>query len=74
MNVAMNTHTGLHHPLSIWFPTEHLNSDFIQFLLDVIEDGLSSDPTEQLPDLFINLVLAFNLHLTGEKRNTDMCG
>lgn len=33
--------------------------------MDVIEDGLPSDATEQLPDLFINLLLAFNLHLSG---------
>lgn len=45
--------------------SEHLNAAFLQFLLDVIEDGLPSDPTEQLPDLFINLLLAFNLHLRG---------
>ncbi|XP_031424272.1 NCK-interacting protein with SH3 domain isoform X2 [Clupea harengus] len=51
---------------------EHLNSDFMQFLLDVIEDGLPSDPTEQLPDLFINLVLAFNLHLTVPASNMVM--
>lgn len=51
---------------------EHLNSDFMRFLLDVIEDGLPSDPTEQLPDLFINLVLAFNLHLTVPANNMVM--
>ncbi|XP_036415124.1 NCK-interacting protein with SH3 domain-like [Colossoma macropomum] len=51
---------------------DHLNSSFIQFLLDVIEDGLPSDPTEQLPDLFINLLLAFNLHLTVPDSNTVM--
>uniref|UniRef100_A0A671LZS7 SH3 domain-containing protein n=1 Tax=Sinocyclocheilus anshuiensis TaxID=1608454 RepID=A0A671LZS7_9TELE len=45
---------------------EHLNAAFLQFLLDVIEDGLPSDSTEQLPDLFINLLLAFNLHLIPE--------
>lgn len=73
MNAVMNT-TCLNHCLSMLFSTEHLNSDFMQFLLDVIEDGLPSDPTEQLPDLFINLVLAFNLHLTGEERSTDMYG
>uniref|UniRef100_A0A8C1UIU3 NCK interacting protein with SH3 domain n=1 Tax=Cyprinus carpio TaxID=7962 RepID=A0A8C1UIU3_CYPCA len=49
---------------------EHLNAAFLQFLLDVIEDGLPSDPTEQLPDLFINLLLAFNLHLSGTTHNT----
>lgn len=44
---------------------EHLNSQFVQFLLDVIEDGLPSDTTDQLPDLFINVLLAFNLHIPG---------
>ncbi|KAJ7999451.1 hypothetical protein DPEC_G00194570 [Dallia pectoralis] len=51
---------------------EHLNSDFIQFLLDVVENGLPSDPTEQLPDLFVNLILAFNLHLTVPGDNVIM--
>lgn len=47
--------------------SEHLNADFVAFLLGVVEDGLPSDPTEQLPDIFLNLVLAFNLHHTGER-------
>ncbi|XP_060767036.1 NCK-interacting protein with SH3 domain-like [Neoarius graeffei] len=51
---------------------DHLNSGFIQFLLDVIEDGLPSDPTEQLPDLSVNLLLAFNLHLTVPDNNIVM--
>uniref|UniRef100_A0A8C1UJG6 NCK interacting protein with SH3 domain n=1 Tax=Cyprinus carpio TaxID=7962 RepID=A0A8C1UJG6_CYPCA len=51
---------------------EHLNAAFLQFLLDVIEDGLPSDPTEQLPDLFINLLLAFNLHLSVPESNMVM--
>jgi len=45
---------------------EHLNSQFVQFLLDVIEDGLPSDATDQLPDLFVNVLLAFNLHIPGQ--------
>uniref|UniRef100_A0A8C2IQP7 NCK interacting protein with SH3 domain n=1 Tax=Cyprinus carpio TaxID=7962 RepID=A0A8C2IQP7_CYPCA len=51
---------------------DHLNAAFLQFLLDVIEDGLPSDPTEQLPDLFINLLLAFNLHLRVPESNMVM--
>ncbi|XP_068108797.1 NCK-interacting protein with SH3 domain [Hyperolius riggenbachi] len=51
---------------------EHLNSQFIQFLLDVIEDGLPSDTTEQLPDLFINVLLAFNLHIPVPANNVIM--
>ncbi|XP_069793009.1 NCK-interacting protein with SH3 domain isoform X1 [Narcine bancroftii] len=51
---------------------EHLNSDFIQFLLHVIEDGLISDPTEQLPDLFTNVLLSFNLHMLVPANNIIM--
>ncbi|KAM8929939.1 NCK-interacting protein with SH3 domain [Pelodytes ibericus] len=51
---------------------EHLNSQFVQFLLDVIEDGLPSDVTEQLPDLFINVILAFNLHIPVPENNVIM--
>uniref|UniRef100_A0A803TB02 NCK interacting protein with SH3 domain n=1 Tax=Anolis carolinensis TaxID=28377 RepID=A0A803TB02_ANOCA len=51
---------------------EHLNSQFVQFLLDVIEDGLPSDSTEQLPDLFINVLLAFNLHIPVPEHNVIM--
>lgn len=49
--------------------SEHLNAAFVEFLLGVVEDGLPSDPTEQLPDIFLNLVLSFNLHHTGEQRS-----
>ncbi|CAH2248120.1 NCK-interacting with SH3 domain isoform X1 [Pelobates cultripes] len=51
---------------------EHLNSQFVQFLLDVIENGLPSDVTEQLPDLFINVLLAFNLHIPVPANNLIM--
>ncbi|XP_070789724.1 NCK-interacting protein with SH3 domain [Pituophis catenifer annectens] len=51
---------------------EHLNSQFIQFLIHVIEDGLPSDSTDQLPDLFINVLLAFNLHIPVPEHNVIM--
>ncbi|XP_078517912.1 NCK-interacting protein with SH3 domain isoform X2 [Lissotriton helveticus] len=51
---------------------EHLNSHFIQFLLDVVEDGLPSDTTDQLPDLFVNVLLAFNLHMPVPENNVIM--
>ncbi|KAK2534730.1 Nckipsd [Columba livia] len=51
---------------------EHLNSQFVQFLLDVIEDGLPSDTTDQLPDLFVNVLLAFNLHIPVPEHNVIM--
>ncbi|XP_045931745.1 NCK-interacting protein with SH3 domain-like isoform X1 [Micropterus dolomieu] len=51
---------------------EHLNADFVAFLLGVVEDGLPSDPTEQLPDIFLNLLLAFNLHHTAPSSNVIM--
>lgn len=51
---------------------EHLNAEFVQFLLDVVEDGLPSDPTEQLPEIFLNLLLSFNLHHTAPSNNAIM--
>ncbi|KAK0135852.1 NCK-interacting protein with SH3 domain [Merluccius polli] len=51
---------------------EHLNADFVEFLLTVVEEGVPSDPTEQLPDLFLNLLLAFNLHHTVPSANVIM--
>ncbi|XP_068598361.1 NCK-interacting protein with SH3 domain [Brachionichthys hirsutus] len=51
---------------------DHLNADFVEFLLGVVEDGLPSDPAEQLPDIFLGLVLAFNLHHTAPSSNVVM--
>uniref|UniRef100_A0A3B5LDT0 NCK interacting protein with SH3 domain n=1 Tax=Xiphophorus couchianus TaxID=32473 RepID=A0A3B5LDT0_9TELE len=51
---------------------EHLSAEFVCFLLGVLEDGLPSDPTEQLPDIFLNLLLAFNLHHTVPSNNAIM--
>ncbi|KAK5615198.1 hypothetical protein CRENBAI_004480 [Crenichthys baileyi] len=51
---------------------EHLSAEFVRFLLGVLKDGLPSDPTEQLPDIFLNLLLAFNLHHTAPDNNAIM--
>ncbi|KAG7477841.1 hypothetical protein MATL_G00073770 [Megalops atlanticus] len=51
---------------------EQLNGAFVNFLLEVIEEGLPSDSTEQLPDLCLNLLLAFNLHLIAPDTNIIM--
>ncbi|XP_007499883.2 NCK-interacting protein with SH3 domain isoform X2 [Monodelphis domestica] len=51
---------------------EHLSAHFVQFLLDVVEEGLPSDTTDQLPDLFVNLLLAFNLHIPDPENNVIM--
>ena len=37
---------------------EQINDKFVDFLLDNIENN----DHEQIPDLFVNLILAFNLH------------
>ncbi|XP_061583113.1 NCK-interacting protein with SH3 domain-like [Cololabis saira] len=65
MIFAMGEQVPYHH-------YEHLNADFVGFLLGVVEDGLPSDPTEQLPDIFLNLLLAFNLHHTAPSNNVIM--
>ncbi|XP_054537807.1 NCK-interacting protein with SH3 domain isoform X8 [Pan troglodytes] len=51
---------------------EHLGTPFAQFLLNIVEDGLPLDTTEQLPDLCVNLLLALNLHLPAADQNVIM--
>lgn len=41
--------------------TEQLDSDFISFLLDLIEAPSDTDLEDQIPDLFVNLILSYNL-------------
>lgn len=40
---------------------EQLGPDFIGFLLDLIEESPDTDLEDQIPDLFTNLILSYNL-------------
>ncbi|XP_022081462.1 NCK-interacting protein with SH3 domain-like [Acanthaster planci] len=51
---------------------DQLNEEFVSYLLNNIEDPPPEDESEQVPDLFVNLVLAFNLHFTDRKANLVM--
>ncbi|XP_048510850.1 NCK-interacting protein with SH3 domain isoform X3 [Athalia rosae] len=44
--------------------TEQLGTDFIAFLLDLIENPPDTDMDDQIPELFLNLVLSYNLQFT----------
>lgn len=46
---------------------EQLGSDFISFLLDLIETPPDTDLEDQIPDLFINLILSYNLQFTSSE-------
>lgn len=46
------------------FITEQLGPDFISFLLDLIETPPDTDLEDQIPDLFVNLILSYNLQFT----------
>ena len=41
--------------------SEHLGVEFLTFLFDLIENPPETDVNEQIPDLFLNLVLSYNL-------------
>ena len=41
---------------------EHINVKFVEFLLDSIESPPASDEADAVPDVFVKLMLAFNLH------------
>lgn len=45
----------------IFFFAEHIGTDFVLFLLNIIEDTPEADTTEMLPDFMISLLLSFNL-------------
>lgn len=38
-----------------------MGSEFITFLLDLIETPPDTDLDDQIPDLFVNLILSYNL-------------
>ncbi|XP_019618465.1 PREDICTED: NCK-interacting protein with SH3 domain-like [Branchiostoma belcheri] len=51
---------------------EHLSEEFVSFLLSHVEEPPEGDIHEQVPDLFLNLILAFNLHFSDPKDNLVM--
>lgn len=48
---------------------DHLGVDFVSFLFDLIESPPDTDVEEQIPDLFLNLILAYNLQFTASVEN-----
>ncbi|XP_076253613.1 NCK-interacting protein with SH3 domain isoform X2 [Rhynchophorus ferrugineus] len=48
---------------------EYLGSTFLSFVLDNIESPPDTDLDEQIPDLFLNLVISFNLQFDDEDSN-----
>ena len=54
--------------MAIFSVAEQLNKKFVDFLLDNIENN----DHEQIPDLFVNLILAFNLHYEIPSENDVM--
>lgn len=58
--------------LSSFRPAVHLNTGFVDFLLEHIETTLPNDETDQVPDMFVKLLLAFNLHFEMPSDNIVM--
>ncbi|XP_034176122.1 NCK-interacting protein with SH3 domain [Osmia lignaria lignaria] len=46
---------------------EQLGPDFIAFVLDLIENPPDMDLEDQIPDLFVNLILSYNLQFTNSE-------
>jgi len=49
-----------------------LNVGFVEFLLDGVETDLPSEEEDQVPDVFVKLILAFNLHFKLPEENVVM--
>ena len=46
---------------------EQLGQDFIAFILDLIENPPDMDLEDQIPDLFVNFILSYNLQFTNSE-------
>lgn len=46
-----------------------MQSDFIQFLMNIVENQPDTDTTDILPDVMINLILSFNLQFDNTSEN-----
>lgn len=49
------------------FIAEQLGPDFIAFILDLIENPPDMDLEDQISDLFVNLILSYNLQFTNSE-------
>lgn len=49
---------------------DHMKSDFVLFMLNLVENPLDDDATEFLSDVMINLLLAFNLQFDNIEENS----
>ncbi|KAF5292273.1 hypothetical protein FQR65_LT11236 [Abscondita terminalis] len=48
---------------------DHMGSTFLNFIFNNIESPPDTDIEEQIPDLFLNFMLSFNLQFTSENEN-----
>lgn len=53
--------------LTLTIIAEQLGPDFIAFILDLIENPPDMDLEDQIPDLFVNLILSYNLQFTNSE-------
>ncbi|XP_050409446.1 NCK-interacting protein with SH3 domain [Patella vulgata] len=51
---------------------EHLNGDFISFILSLIENPPTDEHEDQATDLLVSLILAYNLHMETAGKNLVM--
>jgi hypothetical protein len=55
-----------------FFSVDHINESFISFLIDNIENPVSDGEAGEIPDTFLKLILAFNLHFEMPEDNLIM--
>lgn len=70
--LCLKLHPAFPEKLSIrlfLFISDLLGKRFLAFVLDNIEYPPDTDLDEQIPDLFLNLIISFNLQFTEESEN-----
>lgn len=62
---------NLNHAIHSYF-SDYLNVDFLHFVFNALENPPTVEHEEQMPDLLVNFILAFNLHFKMPSENLVM--
>ena len=57
----------------VLFTADQWDDEYVLFLLDCIERPPEEDEEDQIPDAFLNMILSFNQHFTGNYTSVCVC-
>ena len=55
----------------VCYNADTINEKFFSFLIGSVESGTDGDTDDRIPDIFVRLILAINLHFQGEIQDSS---